>query len=268
MPNTDTQPEPTVIVKAPTGRKISMSVSTFIIVLLLILAGGMFWAWNPWNGSYAGAGTDNSQTTSVTGEAKVTAEPDEFVFYPTYEFKNADKATALAELTKKSEEVTAKLKELGVADNKIKTNSSGHNYSFYYDSSAKTNNYNLQFTITTTDKDLTQKVQDYLITTAPTGNVSPQANFSDGKRKELENKARDEATKDARAKAEQSAKNLGFKLGKVKSVEDGAGFGGGIEPYDGTRLEFSTNDSASSSLKVQPGENDLTYTVTVAYYIR
>lgn len=266
MANVEPQPEQPVIFKPP-ARKISMSISTFFIIILLILAGGMFWAWNPWNGTYSGSSADNSRTTQVTGEAKISAEPDEFVFYPSYEFKNASKDTALAELTKKSEEVTAKLKELGVADNKIKTNSSGYNYSFYYDSRAKTNNYNLQFTITTTDKELTQKVQDYLVTTAPTGNVSPQANFSEAKKKELESKARDEATKDARAKAEQSAKNLGFKLGKVKSVDDGAGFGGGIEPY-GTRLEFDVDSASPSSLKVQPGENNLNYSVTVVYYIR
>ncbi len=54
-----------------------------------------------------------------------------------------------------------------------------------------------------------------MVTTAPTGQVSPRPNFSDAKRKELESKARDEATKDARAKADQSARNLGFKVGKI-----------------------------------------------------
>jgi uncharacterized protein YggE len=119
-------------------------------------------------------------------------------------------------------------------------------------------------TITVNDKALTQKVQDYLVTTSPTGSVSPQTTFSEAKRKELESKARDEATKDARSKAEQSAKNLGFKIGKVKSVEDGSGFGG-IVLREGLTM---ASDSKATSLSVQPGENDLHYTVTVTYYLR
>jgi SNF2 family DNA or RNA helicase len=44
---------------------------------------------------------------SVSGSATLKAEPDEYVFYPSYEFKNADKTAGLKELTAKSEEVVA-----------------------------------------------------------------------------------------------------------------------------------------------------------------
>ena len=104
------------------------------------------------------------------------------------------------------------------------------------------------------------------MTTLPTGAVSPQASFSDAKRKELESKAREMATKEARAKAEQSAKNLGFSVGAVKSVNDGVGFGD-VYPL---AAESSARDIAAptSKLTVQPGENELTYQVTVVYFIR
>jgi uncharacterized protein YggE len=128
--------------------------------------------------------------------------------------------------------------------------------------------YNLQLTVTLTNKDLVQKVQDYLVATLPTGGVSPQAGFSDSKRKQLESNARDEATKDARSKADQSAKNLGFRVGKVKSVDDGSGFGG--MPYATSKAESAValDIAASPSLSVQPGENELSYSVTVVYTIR
>jgi uncharacterized protein YggE len=113
---------------------------------------------------------------------------------------------------------------------------------------------------------LAQKVQDYLVTTTPTGSVSPQSMFSEAKRQELNNQARDEATKDARAKAEQSAQNLGFKLGKVKSITDGAGFDQ-IMPMDAV-VSTGSAEASVSRLAVQPGESELSYSVTVIYYIR
>ena len=106
-----------------------------------------------------------------------------------------------------------------------------------------------------------------MITTSPVGTISPQADFSNSKRKELESQARDEATKDARAKAEQSAKNLGFKVDKVKSVEDGVGFRGIYPVVDGASGADLTIEP-QSKLAVQPGENKINYTVTVTYFLK
>lgn len=239
---------------------VSLRVDVRVVIgalVLIILA--MFALWRPWEGA-----TD--RTVEVTGQAKVTAVPDEFVFYPVYEFKNVDKQAALDALSKKSSEVVAKLKELGVADTKIKTNSDGYDYPVFKGDGASTPTYSLRLTVTVDDKDRAQKVQDYLVTTTPSGAVSPQASFSDKKRTELESRARDEATKDARAKAEQSAKNLGFAIGSVKTVNDGAGFNG--IPYAVGRGAADVATSATPELALQPGENELTYTVTVTYFVR
>jgi uncharacterized protein YggE len=233
----------------------------FVVIFLALVIAGMLAIWKPWNSPAKG-----DRTVEVTGTATLKAEPDEFIFYPSYELKNNDRVTALNELSKKSDELVAKLKSLGVQDKDIKTNSSDYARFYYPANDGSQNTYTLQLTITAHTRDQAQKVQDYLVTTAPTGTVSPQANFSSSKRKELENKARDEASKDARAKAEQSAKNLGFKIGKVKSVSDGSGFGGIYPMMD----KGVAADAMSSSprLSVQPGENELDYTVTVTYYLR
>ncbi|MDB5170668.1 MAG: hypothetical protein JWO35_362 [Candidatus Saccharibacteria bacterium] len=248
------------------SNKLNLSVDLrAIIFLLLVVIAGMVLLWKPWAATTSGK---SDQVVTVTGESKVTAAPDEFVFYPTYEFKNASKETALAALTKQNEELVAKLKALGVADNKIKTNSDGYD-NYYYDQSSGQNNYTLRLTVTVGDKKLAEKVQNYLVSTAPTGAVSPQASFSDKKRKQLENTARDAATKDARSKAEQSAKNLNFTVGKVKSVKDGTGFGGATPLYG--RAESTpaiAADTTNSNLSIQSGENDLTYSVEVVYYVR
>jgi len=242
--------------------KFSLDYRVIVVVLLIIIA-GMLAVWQPWQNPLA-----KERTVAVTGEATLKATPDEFVFSPSYDFTNADKQTALNDLTKKSDDLVTKLKALGVADNLIKTNSSGYDYPVFRPSGDNAGfTYTLQLTITVGDQKLAQKVQDYLVITTPTGSVSPQANFSDTKRKALEVRAREAATKDARAKADQSAKNLGFAVGLVKTVTDGTGFGGIIYPMTATGSAKAT-DLSQPSLAIQPGENDLSYTVTVTYYLK
>lgn len=247
---------------SPTKNKMSFSLDYRIVfVVMLAIIGWMLWMWQPWVDPAA-----KDRVIKVTGEAKITAVPDEFIFSPSYQFKNADKKIALKQLTKKSNEIVKKLKELGIEDSKIKTNSGGNDYPiYYYPEKSKNATYTLSLTITAGDREKAQKVQDYLITTNPSGAVSPQANFSDTKRKELESQARDNATKEARGKADQSAKNLGFSVGSVKSVEDGTGFGNPSPIFQGRGVDSA---ESSSKLGIQPGENDLTYSVTVTYFVR
>lgn len=237
----------------------------------------------------------------VTGEASVSGTPDEFVFYPSYTVRNSDRSAALKEIASKSSTVTAGLKDLGVTDSQIKSGANG--YTRAVDSGATSSSgatepaiapddgdgktgdsYGLQFTITITNRGTAQKVQDYLATTGSVGVTTPISNFSAGKRKQLESKARDEATKDARSKAEQSANNLGFKIGAVKTVSDGSGFSespvakpaldrdsSSAEEKDdeaGGSGNASGNTSTIGDLEVQPGTQTLSYSVTVEYYVR
>ncbi len=239
--------------------KLSLDLRLVVVILLIVII-AMLAIWRPWDG-----GTSD-RTISVTGEAVVSAEPDEYIFQPNYQFESPNKEVALGELTKKSEAVVAELKKLGVEDNKIKTNSNGYDLPVFREPSSDQNKqatYNLSLTVTISNKELAQKVQNYLLTTAPTGGVSPQVTFSDAKQRELENDARDQATQDARKKAEQSANNLGFKLGKVKEVSDSPGFD--IFPLRGGATSSAED---TTKLSLQPGQNDLNYSVTVVYFVR
>lgn len=231
-----------------------------LVIVLLVVIAAMLAVWKPWNAGVSA----KDRTITVSGDASLQAEPDEFIFSPSYHYTNSDKTAALKQISDKSDEIVAQLKKLGVGSSKIETNASSWAYPVY-DGSDGTPSYNLNITVTVDDKILAQKVEDYLLTTSPTGQLTPQASFSDGKQKSLQSTARDEATKEARAKAEQSAKNLGFHLGAVKSVDDGSGFGGIIRPLaTGEALDSA---KSSPSITIQPGENNLDYSVTVTYYI-
>jgi uncharacterized protein YggE len=249
------------------SQKLNLTFDLRVVVGILLLAIiVMTLIWKPWSG------TASTRTVEVSGESTVTATPDEFVFYPTYQVTKSDKDAALKEMTDKSNAVTAGLKDLGVADSKIKTNLNAYETTtlMYDTGSGKDQVYNLQLTITVANKDLAQKVQDYLNTTTPTGSITPQASFSDKTRRSLEAKARDEATKDARKKADQMAENLSFKVGKVKEIRDGSGLD--AIPYSTRDMSISSEPAqaagSEASLAVQPGENELNYTITVVYFIK
>jgi uncharacterized protein YggE len=236
-----------------------------IIGALLVVIIAMLFIWKPW----MDAPSVKDRTITVTGEATVKAEPDEFLFSPSYQFKEANKEVALNAISEKSKDVVDGLKNLGVKDNEIQTNANSWSYP-YYENNDRTPIYTLSLSVTVQDKDdLVQKVQDYLLGTEPTGTLTPSATFSKEKEKALETDARSKATQDAKNKAGQSAQNLGFSLGSVKTVDDGNGFGGPIYPLDSrATMEASGSDDKSASITVQPGENSLNYSVTVTYYIK
>lgn len=228
-------------------------------VLLAVIIAMMF-LWNPWSDS------KEERTIQVSGDYTSKAEPDKFTFYPNYEFTSASKDDAISKLTAKNKIIIDTLKSIGVKDSQIKSNVDSNDYAIYYKESSNTPTYNLRITVDLDDKAIAQKVQDYLITTTPSGAITPYLSFSTNKQKNLESQARDEATKDARKKADQSAKNLGFRLGKVKSVVDGTGFNP-IPVLYGKSDSTSVSNNASAILSLQPGENEINYTVTVVYYI-
>jgi uncharacterized protein YggE len=236
---------------------------TLILIVVVIV---MLFMWRPWQPNIKAS----ERTISVTGDATVSATPDQYEFSPDYRFVATDKQTALNQLTAKSSDIVSHLKSLGVADKDIKTDSNGYGNGSYYPSSVMNGKttYDLELTVTVNDSKVAQKVQDYLLTTSPEGEVTPYVSFSTAKQKQLQNQARAKAEQEARAQADQSAKNLGFKVDHVKSVQDGNL--GGMNPYYGglaVGANSASDTKSSPHLDLQPGQNDLSYSVQVVYYI-
>ncbi len=254
---------PSPVASSPQKRQF-FSLWKILCLLLLIALIASIWLWKPWQANIKAS----DRTISVTGEATVKAEPDEFIFSPSYDITNPDQQKAITDLTAKNNDIIAKLKALGVPSSKIESNAS--NYKDYFDST--TNTYTFYLTVTVDDKTLAQKAQDYLLTTSPSGDITPQYTFTDAKQKTLENQGRDQAEQDAKAKADQSAKNLGFKVKAVKTVQDGNFESmGGCGPQGLCMGANNLNAAVSSqnpSLTLQPGENSLPYSVNVTYYIQ
>lgn len=219
--------------------------------------------WQPWKNS-----TDNFKNSiTINGNSVVEAEPDEFIFNLYYEASGDTQQAATEALNKKVNEVTDKVKELGIDEKDITTDTSSSLYVSPEDDASKTASTSL--TIKTLSKEIAQKVQDYTQTTDATGLVSPYANFSKTKRDELENSARDKAIEDAKQKAEKTANSLGRKLGKVISftdMKDGLVLPMPYEESNNSSSAAPLDDSVSNeSTKIYPGQQEVEYSVEVVF---
>lgn len=191
---------------------------------------------------------------------------------PYFKFSSTDIKKNTTDLTATAKQTTDKLKELGVKDEQIKSNTSSYD-SYYQPLPAGTNadtTTTLSYTITLNSKDVSQKVQDYFLTTSAQGQLSPVASFSEGKRKELESKAKTAAIDDAKSKATANATQIGAKLGKVITISDSAS----VMPMeymanvDSVKSSGASQGVATSSVPVQSGQNDFSSSVSVEYEIK
>lgn len=245
--------------KSPSN-KLTIRLSwSFVCTLLLIFNAVTVYLWKPWNT------VSEQRKITVTGESLIQATPDEYVLTPYFEYSDADKSKAMKQLSEQSVTVTAKLKELGVKDEQIKSTTSSYD-TYAYSSTGTTNDkVQLYYTIKLNSKDVAQKVQDYLLTLNPKGQISPQASFSESKRKELNDKAREEAIADAKSNARKTAEQLKVKVGKVITVSDGVS--GGPIAY-GVALDVKSSSAETSSLPIQTGQDEYRYSVTVEYEVK
>ncbi len=230
-------------------------------ILLIAIFGMLLWS-QPWQQSSASA-----RKITVVGEASTDTEPDEYLFSPYFQQSGTNKDALKESLTKKANAAVTKLKELGVEEKDIKVDASSYDY--WYATDEKDTPMTVSLQITVRDKDLAQEIQDYLLTLDIEGQLTPSATFSADKRKALEAQLTEEASKDARAKAEAQAKSLGAKLGKVLEVSQS---GDSVMPMYASGMAVAEDTVSSgatrSSLEILPGQNEYTQVVSVTYELK
>lgn len=242
-----------------------------VILLLVIIIAGLLALWKPWESA-------TTDTITVNGEGTISAAPDQFVFYPTYQKKAASSKEAISQVSEVGNGVVTKLKGLGLADSDIKTSvQSGPGYdpvpldstsvsdSRPIPSSSNTATYSI--TAAAHTKEVAQKVLDYLVTTPVTYGISPQSSFSPNTKHKLEAEARQKGLADAHEKAVQTATSLGARLGKLKSASDVTQKGGPIMLEGKVAPAASSLDTATTPV-LETGTEDLTFNVTVVYQIK
>ena len=233
----------------------------YLVGLLVALNLLTLFLWHPWNR------VNTDRIITAVGETVIEAEPDKFVFSPYWQLEAKTKAAAVAKAVDKANAVVKKLKALGVASKDIKLDSNSYD-NWYYNQDTDTDVASVNLTIDVEDSELAQKVQDYLLTTNSDGQITPWPTFSQDMQDELEIQAREEAIADARAKAEQSASELGGSVGKVITVTENTGFGDYPIAYATEASSGGAQDEDVKSLPIQPGENEYTFSITVVFAIK
>lgn len=219
-----------------------------------------------------GKGDINESTISITGHGEVASVPDiaNISFTISKEAKTVKEAQAL--VTEIETKALALLKENKVAENDIKTTNSSFNPKYkyeykgaYYPQNSVIVGYEVYETIEVKVRDIDNvgKLIEGLGSAGVSNLNGP--NFAIDEEDTLKAEARREAIEDAKIKAEELAKDLGVKLGKIVSFNEN-NYGGVPIYYAKASLEADTLSSSAPSLP--KGENTISSDVTIVYKIR
>lgn len=229
---------------------------------------------------YVGSGVTASNTISVSGMGEVFAVPDRATFSVTVREEGADVAAAQDKATKKSNDIIAYLKGAGVEEKDIKTVSYNVNPKYEYSQGVCTQ-YSCPPSKQTlvgfeVYQSLEVKVQDPkkagdLLSGVGSKGASEVSGLSFTIEDEdaLKSEAREKAITEARAKADELAKQLGVKVVRVVGFYEDAG--GYPVPYaygkGGVAMDaMATREIAAPELPA--GENKIMSNVNITYEIR
>ena len=248
--------------------KVDFRILSIILGLIILV---MLILWQPWLSL-----GQSSRTISVTGQGTLLIEPDQFIFTPTYQASADNLNQAQQQATEQGNAVVAKLKEMGIADQDIKTsvaNNQGYAHSIEPvapDVKPTESNYiaTYSLTITLRDKDQAQQVLDYLATTSPLYALTPQSTLTTESRQKYELEARKKALAHAKQQAETSAAELDASVGKALQVSDLQQTGGFFPLLERDAATTPASDSGSSAPTLQTGQQEVTFSLSVEYELK
>lgn len=237
---------------------------------LIIIFFALLFVYSKW-----GPAIPFSTTTQTKGEAfvvmgtgKVSVVPDIAKVTLGIEENGSSLKTVQDNVNKKSKTLTEDLKKIGVEDNNLKTISYNVSPEYDYNSSPyKITGYRVStsYEVKVTDFDI---VNDVLTLATQSGaNVVGSISFevNEETQKEYLQKAREEAVKLAKNKAEGLAKASGITLGKIINVSESEGY----EPRPVMMYDKAVGmGGAPETTNIEAGETEIQVTVSLSYEIR
>jgi uncharacterized protein YggE len=211
--------------------------------------------------------TTPDHTIAVNGQGKVTVVPDLATVSLGVNVERDSAKAARQAAADQMTKIVAALKALGIADKDIATAnvSLGPVYDYPTNAQPRIRGYQLQNTVTVTVRDL-DKVSDVVDDSVQAGATQVNGiSFDVNDRAAAEAQAREQAVKDARAKADTIAKGLGVSITGVANVSEQVQ----IPIWYGP--QFAAGGAASpdkaAETPVLPGSTDVTITVQVSFLI-
>lgn len=238
--------------KYPINSAILWPVVVLVIAALIIFT-------KPWQ--------QTTQTISVSAEGKAEVTPDIAQILATIETQNQNLDLARSQNEQKVQTIIGKLKELGVREDDIKTQSisadQGIEPLIYPPRRIDTNSFSTSLDIKIRNFEIADEILATLTQNGATYIYGPNLTLSDEKKEQAKSQARQKAVENAKAKGEELAKLSQRKLGKATSIKEQGDFGYPI-PIT-ARSEADLKEKASS---IQPGQNEVTVTLAVEFALK
>ena len=203
----------------------------------------------------------------VTGQGKVSVVPDIAIVSLGVEENGSTLREVQNQVNTKSKSLTDTLKKMGIDGKDIKTTSYNVYPEYDYESTPqKIKGYRVSIDYTVKIRDF-DKINDVLVkaTEAGVNNVGG-INFevNEETKKEKLQEAREEAVKEAKEKAQGLAKAAGINLGKIINISESQG----VEPRPIYALKEGVGSAAPIQPDIQPGETEISVSVSLTYEIR
>jgi uncharacterized protein YggE len=202
--------------------------------------------------------TERVGGVSVSGEGAVTARPDTAYLNLGFTAENASVDAARTQAAENMTAVLNRIKALGVAEKDIQTSG----YHIHRDTERKVFVVSNQVSVTIRDVDASGKLLDGAV--AAGANSVHGISFGIEDRAALESRARAEALRVARAKAEELARLGGVQIGAPVAISEGVS-----DPpiiYQ-ERAMAASADSAGAPTPIEAGEMEVRISVQVTYGI-
>lgn len=261
-----------------TGERLRKAI--FVVVILLAVFLGINALAQLQSLRYIGAGLQATNTISVSGEGEAVAVPDIATFTFTVTSKKSTVAAAQSEATTKINAITKYLKDQGIEERDIKTS----DYSVYpqydYVQAACTggvcppgrqvlNGYEVRQTTSVKVRD-TGKAGDLLTGVGQNGATEVSGlNFTFDDPDGVQKEAREKAIADAKAKADELAKELGVRLVRVVSFNESGSYPPIYYARDSAYgMGGVANETKAVAPQISVGENKVTSNVSITYEIR
>jgi len=238
-----------------------------VLLALGVAMGNKLTGWPLMTASVSQVSTDKVSLFSARGDARINVVPDQAEINLGVSITADSVKAAQDQVNAISNQVRTDLKNLGVADNQIKT----QNYSVYPDydwseSRRRVTGYTVDQTlaVTVTDFNLLNSIIDAATAAGMNEINNIQFTLSDAKTQEVKKQARQQAIERARENASELASLAGLSLGKVVDVTESAGSGQQGRFYT-MNAKLAAEETADYNTNIDAGETTYTYSVTLSY---
>lgn len=239
---------------------VAVAVAVFLVLYLGIAAVNQYK-----ESKYIGQSAQYKNTITLSGEGKVLAKPDIGQVSLSVLSEATTVAVAQKDNTEKMNKIIQGMKDLGVAENDLKTVNYSINPSYQYTAGRSIIiGYQVSQTLEVKIRNL-EKVSDILGKAAELGsNQVGSLSFTFDDPNKLKAEARQKAVDNAKQKAQDLAKSLGVSLGKIVSFSESVS-GEPTPIYYGDRATGMGGGGAAPN--IQTGQNEIQVNVSIAYEI-